>query len=803
MQKQASNDAIYNVPSDVSIKDWHIMKTIKHAVAMAILLSSSVTGTALAAGQQLQAVTAQMTGANQTEVRLQFDSPVVLPQGVVLENPPRLMFDFLGADVNPKSRQKVVNMGQVQMVEAADSKGKTRVVVRMRQLVNYTVEVRGNAVVMVFDADCGAVCVPPAATPVRSGTAKGSPKFVSSGKQNVPLVPELPAAVVLPEPPKTVPDPNYTWYTPPADKKSRASKPNVVNEPPASPVVAQAYTASPAPVAVSQGAALKGVDFRREADGGGRVIITLPSVETKVSDEKRGNTVTLSMADVDVPKNLQQRMDVMDFGTPASEVNVAQRDMGARVSITGHEGFDYHTQRNGNEYIVFIDKIKVTPEQELAAGEKKKKDFKGDKLSLNFQDIEVRAVLQLLADFTNKNIVVSDTVQGNITVRLKDVPWDQALDIVLESKNLAMRENGNVIWVAPAPELEAKEKQELEAIKAKQELEPLITEYIPINFAKALALSELIQKSKGDDKQSLLSPRGTVSVDERTNTLLVKDTVSQVKSIREMVKVLDVAVQQVLIESRIVTASDQFGKELGARFGITPHWANKDSIGLGSLNGSDKYFTSVSEAAADETGKKLVTLPGLTDRLSVNLPVTAAAGKFGFSVLSKDFMMDLELSALQAESKGEIISSPKVITSNQTKALIEQGVEIPYQEASSSGATSVSFKKAVLSMEVTPQITPDEHISMDLRVNQDTVGQIYAGVPSINTREVQTKVLVENGQTIVLGGVHEEENLTGTTKVPVLGDMPVLGRLFRTDNKSDKKRELLIFVTPKIVDGKL
>jgi type IV pilus assembly protein PilQ len=365
-----------------------------------------------------------------------------------------------------------------------------------------------------------------------------------------------------------------------------------------------------------------------------------------------------------------------------------------------------------------------------------------------------------------------------------------------------MRENGNVIWVAPAPELEGKEKQEMEALKAKQELEPLVTEYIAINFAKAVDLEALIHKGKTDDKQSLLSPRGTVSVDERTNTLLVKDTISQVESIRDLVKTLDVPVQQVLIESRIVTANDEFGKELGARFGVTPKWINKDSVGIGSLNGSDKYYTSIAEAAADETGKTPITVPGLADRLSVNLPVTGAAGKFGFSLLSKDFMVDLELSALQAESKGEIISTPKVMTSNQTKATIEQGVEIPYQEASASGATSVSFKKAVLSMEVTPQITPDEHISMDLKVNQDTVGQVFAGVPSINTREIQTKVLVENGQTVVLGGVHEEENLRDTTKVPVLGDVPVLGRLFRTDKKSNDKRELLIFVTPKIVDGK-
>ncbi len=549
---------------------------------------------------------------------------------------------------------------------------------------------------------------------------------------------------------------------------------------------------------------LQSVDFRREPDGSGRMIINLPSADTNVSDSKSGNTITVTLADVDVPANLQKRMDVMDFGTPVSSIDVAQRNDGARIRLSSHEGFEYRTNRNGNEYTVYIDKLNVSAEEKLAS-EQKKKTFTGEKLSLNFQDIEVRAVLQLLADFTDKNIVVSDTVAGNITVRLKDVPWDQALDIVLESKNLAMRENGNVIWVAPAAELTAKEQQELQSIKAKQELEPLVTEYIAINFAKASELSALIEKSKGEDKQSLLSPRGKVSVDERTNTLLVQDTATQVKAIRDLVKALDVPVEQVLIESRIVIANDTFGKELGARFGITPNWINQDSIGIGTGHlgsGTDDYWESATKALADPTGKSTVTIPGLSDRLSVNLPVTGAIGSYGFSILSKDFLVDLELSASQAESKSETISSPRVITSNQTKALIEQGVEIPYLQASSSGAANVAFKKAVLSLEVTPQITPDEHISMDLKVNQDTVGQIFSGVPSINTREVQTKVLVENGQTVVLGGVHEEENLSGTTKVPVLGDVPVLGRLFRTDNNSNKNRELLIFVTPKIVDSK-
>lgn len=652
----------------------------------------------------------------------------------------------------------------------------------------------------------------------RSGkaTADSLPTASVTPAAKLPL-PEIPVPQNLP--------PDYAWYTPPAAAAPAVTAPPsepapvtapapatpapapkpATPAPAAKPIVAEAALPAPAPQATSNSASLQNVDFRREPDGSGRVIITLPSASTAVSDDKRGNTVSLTLTDVDVPAHLQKRMDVADFGTPVTNIDVSQRDSGTRINITAGEGFDYRTKRNGNEYTVYIDKLKVAAEDKLANAQKKK-TFSGEKLSLNFQDIEVRAVLQLLADFTDKNIVVSDTVTGNITVRLKDVPWDQALDIVLESKNLAMRENGNVIWVAPAAELTAKEQQELAAIKAKQELEPLITEYIPVNFAKAVDLVALIEKSKGEDKQSLLSPRGKISVDERTNTLLVQDTVTQVKAIRDLVKALDVPVEQVLIESRIVVANDDFNKELGARFGVTPTWANKDSAGIGTGHlgtGTAAYFDSLAEAAsADDPSKAAIKIPGLTDRLSVNLPVTGATGSFGFSILSPDFIVDLELSALQAESKGEIISTPRVITSNQTKALIEQGVEIPYLQASSSGATNVAFKKAVLSLEVTPQITPDEHISMDLKVNQDTVGSIYSGVPSINTREIQTKVLVQNGQTVVLGGVHEEENIRGESKVPVLGDVPVLGNLFKTTNNKNKKRELLIFVTPKIVDGK-
>jgi type IV pilus assembly protein PilQ len=757
---------------------------------------------------------AQTNKDNKTEIRLKFNSPVKTPKGFALTDPPRLVFDFPKTEINPESRHKDLNLGKVQSIEAADNKGKARVVVRLTEAVPHSVKIENNEVVLAFD-DASAM------QPVRSAkhtnvdaSTLANVRKSSSGLEELP-VPAIAATKPL--------DASYAWYDNPAQPKAEPEPAALKAEPvvsavPASAPKAAAPVAAPKsspvvaapPVAAAASPTLQNIDFRREPDGGGRIVITLPSANTRLSEDKKGNSVVVSIEDVDVPAHLKKRMDVMDFGTPVSELNVSQTGMNARVNIAAHEGFEYRTQRNGAEFTVYISKRRVSAEEKLTE-EKSKKTFTGEKLSLNFQDIEVRAVLQLLADFTNKNIVVSDTVQGNITVRLKDVPWDQALDIVLQSKNLAMRENGNVIWVAPAPELEAKEKQELEVIQAKQQLEPLVTEYIAINFAKAQDLADLIQKSKGtEDKQSLLSPRGKVSVDERTNTLLVQDTASQVRAVKDLVKALDIPVQQVLIESRIVVATDTYGKELGAKFGITPNWQNGDTVGIGTGNlgsGTTSYFNSVAEAAKDTTGKTSIILPGLTDRLSVNMPVAGSAGSFGFSILSKDFMVDLELSALQAENKGEVISTPRVVTSNQTKATIEQGVEIPYQEAASSGASTTSFKKAALSLEVTPQITPDEHISMDLKVSQDSRGEDAntangGKVPTINTRRIQTKVLVENGQTIVLGGVHEEENVRNEKKVPVLGDVPVVGNLFKSNSKSNKKRELLIFVTPKIVDGK-
>jgi type IV pilus assembly protein PilQ len=436
------------------------------------------------------------------------------------------------------------------------------------------------------------------------------------------------------------------------------------------------------------------------------------------------------------------------------------------------------------------------------------KEYEGQRLTLNFQDIETRAVLQLLAETSGKNIVVSDTVQGNVTLRLRNVPWDQALDIVMTTKGLDMRQNGNVIMVAPAEEIAARETADLEAQNQISELEPMYSEFLQVNYAKASDLAGLISAEAGGS--GMLSERGTIAVDERTNTLLVQDTAQRLQDIRRMVRTLDVPIKQVLIESRIVVVNDDFSRDLGVRLGVTAYNESGTNEGAqvisGTGPGTDTMIGSIIDNLATTGQVTPVAVPTLGDRYNVNVPVSDAAGRFSLAVLERDYLVDLELTALEAEGRGEIVSTPRVITANQKEARIEQGVEIPYQQSASSGATTVQFKKAVLSLEVTPQITPDNNIIMDLRVHKDNVGDVISTgglggtVPSIDTRAVETQVLVEDGQTVVLGGIYETERRETISKVPFLGDIPAVGVLFRSKQLQNDKSELLIFVTPRILE---
>jgi type IV pilus assembly protein PilQ len=555
---------------------------------------------------------------------------------------------------------------------------------------------------------------------------------------------------------------------------------------------------SAAPISGSR--SVSNIDFRRAADGSGRVIVELTDSKVPADLRQEGGRVVVNFAKTSLPENLMQRLDVTDFATPVNSVDAVRVADGTRLIISASGDYEQLAYQSDNVYTIeFRAVVKLPPELQ------DQKEYTGERLTLNFQDIETRAVLQLLADTSGQNMVISDTVGGNVTLRLQNVPWDQALDIVMRTKGLDMRREGNVMFVAPAAEIAAREKELLTARQQVQQLAPLRTEYLQINYAKAGDLATLI---KSGQNQSLLSDRGSVAIDERTNTLLLQDTSERLADIRRLVSTLDIPVRQVLIEARIVIVNDDFRRELGVRFGgqFALDYGGSDGDGVIGANNqgiSEDNLTIDDEAAVSNVGNGWAVLDPV-DRYMVNLPVANPAGRIAMTLLDSDYIVDLELSAAQAEGRGEIISSPRLITANQREATIEQGVEIPYQESSSSGATTTQFKKAVLSLKVTPQITPDNRVILDLTVAKDSVGQLVASatggfVPSIDTREIVTQVLVNDGQTVVLGGILETERRDAETKVPWLGDVPVLGRLFKTTSKTDNKDELLIFVTPRIL----
>ena len=547
------------------------------------------------------------------------------------------------------------------------------------------------------------------------------------------------------------------------------------------------------------------VDFRRTRDGGGRVMVTLSDPSTPVDIRQEGGRVVAVFKDTDLPAELMRRLDVMDFATPVTTVDTLRTNLDTRIVITAEGKYEQLAYQSDNEFTIEINPVATDTDQLSLFSETK--DYDGQRLTLNFQDIETRAVLQLLAETSNRNIVVSDTVQGNVTLRLRNVPWDQALDIVMTTKGLDMRQNGNVIIVAPAEEIAARETADLEARAAINELEPLYSEFLQVNYAKASDLAGLISQSDGQN--SMLSERGSVAIDDRTNTLLVQDTVSRLQDIRRLVRTLDIPIRQVLIESRIVVVSDDFSRDLGVRFGATGYKANSSdgaTVVSGTGVGTDTMIGSILDNLADPANGTIfpIQLPDLNNRYNVNVPISNPAGRFSIAVLETEYLVDLELTALESEGRSEIVSTPRVITANQKEARIEQGVEIPYQESASSGATTTQFKKAVLSLTVTPQITPDDNIIMDLRVSKDNVGELVASatggfVPSIDTRAVETQVLVNDGQTVVLGGIYETVRRDTVNKVPFLGDIPGVGFLFRSTQKVSNKAELLIFVTPRIL----
>jgi len=554
-------------------------------------------------------------------------------------------------------------------------------------------------------------------------------------------------------------------------------------------------SASGASVSPASDMKVVNVDFRRGELGEGQIQIMLNDARASANIRREGSKIIADLSGVRLPDVLSRRLDVTDFATPVKYVDARREDGVTRIVIEPtSDNFEYLAYQTDKLLSINVSE----PPKDQKEAQKKQFPFTGEKLSLNFQNIEVRAVLQLIADFTGLNLVASDSVQGAITLRLQNVPWDQALDLVLKTKGLGQRQMGSVLLIAPAAEIAAREKVELEAVRQVEELAPLVTEYMQLKYAKASVLATLLTSEQG-----LLSERGTAVVDERTNTLLMKDTSANLEKVREAIIMLDVPVRQVLIEARIVVANTSVGKELGVKWGGAAFKDNGSN--WTTAGGSQQTLTEGSQILFDRatSGSSTQTID-LTNANVVDFGATnAAASTFAIGYQTADFLLDLELSAIETEGRAEIVSQPRVITADGQTASIESGTEIPYQQASSSGATNVAFKSAVLRLEVTPQITPDDRIIMDLLINQDSVGEQTSAGPSINTNAVETQVLVENGETVVLGGIFRSEDVTTIRKTPFFGDLPLIGALFRYKSKTDTKSELLVFITPRLVKDTL
>lgn len=547
---------------------------------------------------------------------------------------------------------------------------------------------------------------------------------------------------------------------------------------------------------------IKDVDFRRGADGVGRVIVSLPNNQVGIDIKQQGQGLIVEFLKSSLPEGLRRRMDVSDFGTPVRLVTSTQTGDKVRMVIDSRGQWEHAAYQSDDQLVVEVKEVRTDP-RKLTQGV----GYNGQKLSLNFQNIEVRSLLQVIADFTNFNIVTSDSVAGSVTLRLQDVPWDQALDIILQAKSLGMRKNGNVIWVAPKDEIAAKEKLDLESAAAVQSLEPLRTQSFQMNYAKAVDIAAQISaagSATGSGPAArMLSVRGSAIAEPRTNQLFVTDIPSKLEQVQQFIAKLDVSVRQVLIEARIVEATDTFGKSLGVKLGGNDLRASRGGDGGYQVAGENRVvFGSNYGNAVASTG-----FGGAQDLSSnfVNLPASAINGSSAatfaltlFSSASNRFLA-LELSALEAEGKGKVVSSPRVITADQVKALIEQGTELPYQVASSSGATALAFRKANLKLEVTPQITPEGDVILDLDVTKDSVGQSTTAGFAINTKHIKTQVLVQNGGTVVIGGIFEMTENDSETKVPFLGDLPYVGNLFKSKGKTSNKQEMLVFITPKVL----
>jgi len=711
------------------------------ALALALSLGACVPAFAQNAIQSINS--SQQAGSE--VIRVELSEPLsAVPAGFSVQTPPRIAIDLPGVTNGLGKSSVEVNQGNLRSVNIAQGGERTRLVLNLKKAANYRAELQGKVLLVMLDSGPA-----PEASTTTATTAAATPAPSASAAEVVHFAPSL-------------------------NRNAQA---------------------------------LQAIDFRRGNDGAGRVIVDLPSNQVGVDIRQQGQTLVVEFLRSTLPDSLRRKLDVTDFGTPIQSVTTSQNGDRVRMLVEPKGNWEHSAYQSDNQFVLEVRPQKVDPNK-LTQGT----GYAGEKLSLNFQNIEVRALLQVIADFTNFNVVTSDTVTGNVTLRLKDVPWDQALDIILQAKGLGLRKSGNVILIAPKDELNAKEKVELEAKAQISALEPLRTQSFQLNYAKAADVAPGLAGqsaggggSGGGTNTRILSARGSVIYETRTNQLFVTDVPSKLQEIQEMIAKIDVPVRQVLIEARVVIADDTFGRSLGVKLGASDLRAQQGGIPGWSVGGNNRVAIG---GNLNAVGSQTLQTTGTVDFSNtnfVNLPATSQGG-FDAATLALSLFsaganrfLNLELSALEADGKGKVVSSPRLITADHVKASIKQGTRIPYLQASTAGNTNISFVEAVLKLEVTPQITPEGNVIMDVEVNKDSIGTVFNGTPSINTKSVQTQVLVENGGTVVIGGIFEQEEREDISKVPWLGDIPYLGNLFKTRNNTKNKTEMLIFLTPKVV----
>ncbi|MDE4455941.1 type IV pilus secretin PilQ [Psychrobacter sp. DAB_AL62B] len=769
-------------------------KRVSSTFAISALAMSMVAISSSAyAEQRINNVSVVQTAPAVTQMRLGFTGAPVLPAAYQLDNPSRLVLDFEQVQNGLASRFNEYNIGIINDVTTLNSDSTTRLIVGLKKAGNYTTAIDGNELLLTITDPNRAVIAPVGSQVITNDPVQDVLNRNAAITTTAIVTPIVESNSVAVAPIK----PTVTKTQVPADTMVVRVNPLLSPQLAASQVSKQ-YSYD----------GLSAVNFSAGNDGGGNVSIALANEAIPVDVQRQGNKLVVRLTGSTVPRNLLRRLNI-NSGLVDS-IDTKNQGQNGVITINMKEDYEYQAYQSGNQLNIGIRKPELLREPTL-----EEKVYTGEALSMEFQDVEIRSVLDILAQFTEMNIVASDSVAGNITLRLINVPWDQALDIILKSKNLGKRENGNVILVAPSTELAQQEAQDLEAQQAVESYAPLRTEYIRLSYAKAADVLTLISQGSGgssgssstgnaNDSNTLLSNRGTVTVDERTNTLIVKDVAASIENIHKLIGKIDIPVRQVMIEARIVSASDNFSKEIGVRWGILSNGAANNRNLL--VGGSNQTLWDLKDFDVETTtvNGQTISYPkydiSRPDNLNVDLGVDNPAGRIAFGLLGiSDFMLDLELSAMQADNRGEVISTPKILTADKQTAKVSSGTQIPYQEASASGATTTSFKEAALSLEATPNITPDGKIGLQLLITNGTPTIINNQV-AIAEDSISTNVIVEDGQTIVLGGVFKNRTSNGVDKVPFLGDLPYIGRAFRKDVRSTSKEELLIFITPKLIN---